>query len=76
MLHWNGTTIKEIHKLVILGCVRCRIIAKKTVELKMANQPKARTTVAPCCYACMMDICYGLKGQAYKRARTVMKFMD
>ena len=39
----------------------------------MANHPEARTTLAPCFHSCMMDICYGFKGQAYKRARTVMK---
>ena len=39
----------------------------------MANHPKARTTLAPCFHSSMMDICYGFKGQAYKRARTVVK---
>jgi hypothetical protein len=79
-------TVKEVHKMmrvprglrglikkIIADCIRCRIIAKKTVELKMANHPRARTTLAPCFHSCMMDICYGFKGQAYKRARTVVK---
>ena len=79
-------TAKEIHKMmrvlkrlrafikkVIADCIKCRILAKKTVELKMANHPEARTTLAPCFHFCMMDICYGFKGQADKRARTVIK---
>ena len=79
-------TVKKIHKMmkvprglrglikkVILDITRCIIIAKKTVELKMANHPEARTTLAPRFHSCMMDICYGFKGQAYKRARTVVK---
>ena len=58
-------TVKEIHKMmrvpkglralikkVIADCIRCRILAKKTVELKSctgfkANHPEACTTLAP-----------------------------
>ena len=79
-------TIKEIYKMmkvpkglrriikkVISDCIRCRLIAKRAVELKMVNHPAARTILAPCFYSCMMDICYGFKGQACKRAQTVIK---
>ena len=61
-------TVKEIHnmmrvpkglrpliKKIIADCIRCRILAKKTVELKMANHHEARTTLAPCFHSCMMD---------------------
>jgi len=79
-------TVKEIHKMmkvpkglrnlirrVISDCIKCKLISKKTLELKMANHPESRTVLAPCFHSCMMDICYGFKGQAYKRARTIIK---
>jgi len=79
-------TVKEIHKImkvpnglrnlirkVISDCIKCRLLEKKTLELRMANHPEARTILAPCFHSCMMDICYGFKGQAYKRARTTIK---
>ena len=46
---------------------------KKTLELRLQNHPEARTVLAPCCHSCMMDICYGFKGQSFKRSRTVIK---
>jgi len=79
-------TVKEIYmkmrvikglrwliKRVIADCVKCRLIEKKTLELKLANHPEARTVLAPCFHSCMMDICYGFKGQTFKRSRAVIK---
>ena len=82
-------TIKEIYKMMkvpkglrriikklISDCIRCRLIAKRAVELKMVKHPAARTILAPCFYSCMMDICNGFKGQAYKRSQTVIKIYE
>jgi len=79
-------TVKEIHKMmkvprglrklvkkIISDCMKCKLLSKKTLELKMAIHPEPRSVLAPCFHSCMMDICYGFKGQAYKRARTVIK---
>lgn len=79
-------TVKDKHKMMRVprglrrlvrkvrsDCISCRILSMKTVELKIANHPEARTKLAQCFYACMMDICYGFKGQPYKRARSVFK---
>ena len=79
-------TVREIHmkmrvvrglrwlvKRVIADCVKCRLFGKKTLELKLANHPEARSFLAPCFHSCMMDICYGFKGQTYKRSRVLIK---
>ena len=80
------TTVKEVFKKmrvtrglrrlvrkIIQDCMKCRLMEKKTMELRLANHPEARTVLAPCFHSCMMDICYGFKGQAFKRSRTVIK---
>ena len=80
------STIKEVHKKmrvvkglrglirkVIVNCIKCRLMEKKTLELRLQNHPEARTVLAPCFHSCMMDICYGFKGQSFKRSRTVIK---
>ena len=80
------TTVKEIHrkmrvvkglrwlvKRVIADCVKCRLIEKKTLELRLASHTEARTVLAPCFHSCMIDICYGFKGQTFKRSRVVIK---
>jgi hypothetical protein len=36
---------------------------KKTVELELADFPRARTTIAPPYYAIMMDIAMGFKAR-------------
>ena len=79
-------TVREIHmkmrvvkglrwliKRVIADCMKCRLIEKETLELKLANHPEARTVLAPCFHSCMMDICYGFKGKTFKRSRVVIK---
>ena len=65
--------LRWLVKRVIADCVKCRLIEKKTLELRLSNHPKARTLLAPCFHSCMMDICYGFKGQAFKRSRAVIK---
>ena len=80
------STIKEVHKKmrvvkglrglirkVIANCIKCRLMEKKTLELRLQNHPEARTVLAPCFHSCVMDICYGFKGQSFKRSRTVIK---
>ena len=80
------TTLREIMKTMYVlkkprriiqrvrrDCSRCRIIAKKTLELKMANHPAARTELAPPFYHCQIDTVYGFKGQPYKNARKSFK---
>lgn len=41
--------------------------------IKLVNHPEARTVLTPCFRSCMMDICYGFKGQTFKRSQTVIK---
>lgn len=60
---------RKILQRIRRDCPRCRIIAKKTLELRMAQHPAARTTIAPPFYHCQMDTVYGFKGQPYKNAR-------
>ena len=80
------STLREINKTMFVlnnprrilqrirkDCPKCRIIAKKTVELKMASHPAARTTIAPPFYHCQMDTVYGFKGQIHKNARKTIK---
>jgi len=72
------TTVREIHmklrvvkglrwlvKRVIADCMKCRLMGKKTLELKLANHPEARTVLAPRFHSWMMDICYGFKDQTF-----------
>ena len=54
-------------------CPRCRIIAKKTRELRMMHHPSARTELAPPFYHCQMDTVFGFKGKPYKNARKTFK---
>ena len=54
-------------------CPRCRMIAKRTLELEMAQHPKARTEITPPFYNVMVDTVFGFKGQTYKRSRKVTK---
>ena len=54
-------------------CTRCRIIGKKTLELRMMSHPAARTHIAPPFYHCQVDTVFGFRGQSYKNARKTMK---
>ena len=77
------STVREIYKTMSVidnprqiiqrirrDCPRCRMIAKKTLELRMSHHPSARTHITPPFYHCQMDTVYGFKGQPWKNART------
>ena len=65
--------LRRLIKKIIQDCVKCRLMERKTLELRLSDHPEARTVLAPCFHSCMMDICYGFKGQPFKRSRTVIK---
>ena len=69
MLSGLRNLIKKINK----DFLKCRLREKKTVELRMSSHPLPRTVLAPPFHSAKMDIVYGFKGQAYKRARSVIK---
>ena len=64
---------RRIIQKIRRDCPRCRIIAKRTLELKMSHHPAARTHIAPPFYHCQMDTVYGFKGQSFKNARKTFK---
>ena len=79
-------TLKEISKTMMVlnnprrviqcirkHCPRCRIISKRTAELRMMHHPAARTHLAPPFYHCQVDTVFGFKGQAYKNSRKTFK---
>ena len=66
---WVTNNPRRIIQRVRRDCTRCRLIAKRTAELRMANHPAARTHITPPFYHCQMDTVYGFKGQPYKNAR-------
>ena len=79
-------TMKEVLKTVFVlnnprriiqkirrKCSWCRTIAENTLELEMADHPKARTQICPPFYNCMADTVFGFKGQVYKKARQTIK---
>lgn len=75
-IHKKMRVVKGLRRLIkrgIADCVKCRLMEKKTLKLRLANHPKARTVLTPCFHSCMMDICYGFKGQPFKRSRKVFK---
>ena len=65
--------LRNLIKKVNKDCLKCRLREKKSVELRMSSHPLPRTVLAPPYHSAMMDIAYGFKGQAYKRARTIIK---
>ena len=80
------TTLREVNKTMMVlnnprrviqrirqHCPKCRIIAKRTLELRMLNHPSVRTHIAPPFYHCQIDTVFGFKGQSYKNARKTMK---
>ena len=81
----NETVLLEImKKFYIVGnkryiitkirndCTKCRIMAKKTVELEMAKIHPAKLDVAPVFYNVQMDIAYGpFNCQAFKKTRSI-----
>ena len=65
--------LRDLIKKVNKDCLKCRLREKKSVEIWMSSHPLPRTVLAPPYHSAMMDIAYKFKGQAYKRARTVVK---
>ena len=61
--------VRKIIKSIKKGCSKCKIINKKTVELRMSTHPEARTLLAPPFYSIMINVAYGFPGRPYKRAR-------
>ena len=40
--------LRNLIRKVISDCIKCILLEKKTLELRMANYPEARTILAPC----------------------------
>jgi hypothetical protein len=79
-------TLREVHTTMLVlnnprkviqtvrqHCPACSRIAKKTMELEMAQHPSVRTQITPPFYNAMADTVFGFKGQAYKKARKTTK---
>ena len=64
---------RRIIQRIRKDCTKCRMIAKKTLELRMMNHPSARTNITPPFYHCQMDTVFGFKGQCFKNSRKTMK---
>ena len=65
--------LRNLIKKVNKDCLKCKLREKRTIELRMCSHPLPRTVLAPLYHSAMMDIAYGFRGQAYKRARTIVK---
>ena len=79
-------TMKEVSKIMMVinnprkviqairhSCPACRLIHKKTVELRMLPHPDARTILAPPFYIAQVDTVFGFKAQVFKDARKTVK---
>ena len=64
-----GAVVKKIRT----NCSMCRIISKKTSELRMAEHPESRTILAPRFYHAMMDIELNFSGKTHKKSRVSVK---
>ena len=64
-----GAVVKRIRS----DCSRCRIILKKTSELRMAEHPESRTILATPFYHAMMYIVFNFSGKTYKKSRVSVK---
>ena len=70
---WPINNPRKYLQRIRKDCSRCRIIAKKTLELRMLNHPAARNTIAPPFYISQMDTVFGFSAQLFKNARRVVK---
>ena len=78
------STLREIMKIMHVpnarpmiarvrkDCPKCRILAKKTVDLHMENHHFSRTTLAPPFYNVQMDIAMSFKAKPFITSRTVL----
>ena len=60
---------RDVVKMIKKKCPRCRLISRKTLELKVMNHPDVRTTLTPPFFNVMIDTVYGFKCQSFKGAR-------
>ena len=60
---WPINNPKRIIHRVRSHCSRCRIIARRTLELRMQNLPANRMLLAPVFYSCQIDVVFGFKAQ-------------
>ena len=60
---------REVLKTIKGKCTRCRLIAKKTLELRVMNHPDVRTDITPPFYNVQIDTVYGFRCQSHKNAR-------
>ena len=52
---------------------KCRIILKKTSELRIPEHPESRTILTPPFYHAMMDIAFNFSGKTHKKSRVSVK---
>ena len=64
---------RKVIQRVRKDCSKCRLIARKTIELEMAKHAFPRTQIAPVFYSVMMDTVFGFHGKPYKNARKTTK---
>ena len=60
---------RRVLKQIRNKCPRCRLIRRKTLELRVMNHPQVRTELAPPFYNVMIDTVFGFKCQSFKGAR-------
>ena len=60
---------REVLRAIKGKCTRCRLIAKKTLELRVMNHPDVRTDITPPFYNVQIDTVYGFRCQSHKNAR-------
>ena len=70
---WPINSPRRYLQRIRKDCMKCRIIAKKTLELRMLNHPAARNTVAPPFYISQVDTVFGFSAQFFKGARRTIK---
>ena len=54
-------------------CTACRLLSKKTVQVKMSQFPAEKSQITPPFYNIQMDIVYGFQGRPFTKARTRCK---
>ena len=64
---------KHIIAKVRDDCTACRIISKKTVQVKMSQFPAEKTQITPPFYNVQMDVVFGFNGRPFTKARTRCK---
>ena len=66
-----GAVVKKIR----MDCTMCRIILKKTSELRMAEHPESRTILAPPFYHAMIDIAFNFSGKTHMKSQVSVKVL-